>query len=54
LAWVHLGKRPIHNYTGIKHQLGLNTELVYFGIKKSMEEKKGVKILKSTSKKMYT
>jgi hypothetical protein len=35
----------IHNYTGIKYQLqGLNTELVYFGIKKSIEEKKGVNI----------
>jgi hypothetical protein len=43
----------LHNNTGIKYQLqGLNTELhvVYFGIKKTIEEKKGVNIDKHVEK----
>jgi hypothetical protein len=42
----------IQNYARIKYQLqGLNTDLVYFGIKKSIEEKKGVNIGKYVEKK---
>jgi hypothetical protein len=50
-AWVHLG-----NINYIKYQLqGLNTELVYFGISKTIEEKKGVNIEKHVIlKKKYT
>jgi hypothetical protein len=39
-AWVHLWN--IHNYTAYHQLQGLNTDLVYFGIK----EKKGVNIEK--------
>jgi hypothetical protein len=51
LEWVHLGNI---NYSGIKYQLqGLNTEVVhYFGIKKTIEEKKWVNIEKHFEKKL--
>jgi hypothetical protein len=45
-AWVHLGNI---NYTGSTSSLQ-NTEPVYFGIKKSIEEKKGVNIEKYVEK----
>jgi hypothetical protein len=45
----------MRNYSGIKYQLQrLNTELVYFGIIKSLEEKKGVNIEKPVTLKEIT